>query len=107
MQAFETTGTIDLTDQLTLDQPLQITHPAKVRVIVLLTESENAASNGDPTDLSESQDFSAQSFLSMIDEIRTQVPDEEWKKLPTDLSKYPSTHPLTHSTSATPPATRR
>lgn len=91
MHAFEATGTIDTTGHLTLDQPLQVVHPAKVRVIVLLSEDESeneqVNSHSNQTKLSESQDFSAQSFLSMIDEIRAQVPDEEWKKLPTDLSK--------------------
>lgn len=86
MQAFEVTGIIDPTGRLTLDQPLKITYPARVRVIVLLSD-ENVSSNGNSTERSHSQDFSAQSFLSMIDEIRAQVPDEEWKKLPTDLSK--------------------
>ncbi|MGJ3247084.1 MAG: hypothetical protein ACFE0I_13555 [Elainellaceae cyanobacterium] len=81
------TGTIDPTGRLTLDQPLQVAYPARVRVIVLLSEDENTSSNGDQTNATESQEFSAQSFLSMIDEIRDQVPDEEWKKLPTDLSK--------------------
>lgn len=84
MQAFETTGTIDQTGRLTLDQPLQIAHSAKVRIIVLLSENVNADSA--QTEPSE-EDFSAQGFLNMIDEIRAQVPDEEWKKLPTDLSK--------------------
>jgi hypothetical protein len=87
MQAFETTGTIDPTGRLTLDQPLQVANSAKVRVIVLLSEDEAISSNGDRTEASDSQDFSAQSFLSMIDEIRAQVPEEEWKKLPIDLSK--------------------
>jgi hypothetical protein len=87
MQAFETTGTIDPTGRLTLDQPFQVAHPAKVRVIVLLPEENTVSSNGDQTEASEPQDFSAQSFLDMVDEIRAQVPDEEWKKLPTDLSK--------------------
>jgi hypothetical protein len=87
MQAFEVTGTIDPTGQLRLDQPLQVAQSAKVRVIVLLSEDENGSSNNNPTELSESQNFSADSFLSWIDEIRAQVPDEEWKKLPTDLSK--------------------
>lgn len=85
MQAFETTGTIDPTGQLTLDQPLQIAQSAKVRVIVLLAENETVSSNRAQEAFEE--DLSAQSFLSMIDEIRAQVPDEEWKKLPTDLSK--------------------
>jgi hypothetical protein len=87
MQAFEATGTIDAQGQLLLDQPLQVAHPRRVRVIVLLSEGESVSPNGNQTEPSESQDFSAQSFLSMIDEIRAQVPDEEWKKLPTDLSK--------------------
>jgi hypothetical protein len=86
MQAFEVTGTIDPAGQLTLDQPLQVTHPGRVRVIVLLSD-ENVSANGNSTERSHAQDFSAQSFLSMIDEIRAQVPDDEWKKLPTDLSK--------------------
>ena len=92
MQAIEATGTIDAQGQLSLDQPLQVTHPGKVRVIVLLPEGDRAGfngdqSNGDQPELSDSQDDSAQSFLGMIDEIRAQVPDEEWKNLPTDLSK--------------------
>ena len=87
MQAIEATGTIDAQGHLSLDQPLQVTHPGRVRVIVLLPESDRAGFKGDQTELSESQDASAQSFLDMIDEIRAQVPDEEWKNLPTDLSK--------------------
>jgi hypothetical protein len=87
MQAFEVTGTLNSTGQLILDQPLQVAHPGRVRVIVLVSDSENVSSNSDQTDPSESQNFSAQSFLNMIDKIRAQVPDEEWKKLPTNLSK--------------------
>ncbi|MBD2071294.1 hypothetical protein H6F93_27900 [Leptolyngbya sp. FACHB-671] len=78
MQAFEATGTIDPTGRLMLDQPLQVTQSAKVRVIVLVSEDENVASSGNQTEVSESQDFSAQSFLNMIDEIRAQVPAEEY-----------------------------
>ena len=91
MQAIEATGTIDAQGHLSLDQPLQVTNPGRVRVIVLLPDDRvgfnGDQSNGNPTELSDSQDDSAQSFLGMIDEIRAQVPDEEWKKLPTDLSK--------------------
>ena len=92
MQAIEATGTINAQGQLSLDQPLQVANPGRVRVIVLLSEDERAGSygdqpNGGQREQAESQDFSAQSFLSMIDEIRAQVPDKEWKKLPTDLSK--------------------
>ncbi len=87
MQAIEATGTIDAQGHLSLDQPLQVTNPGRVRVIVLLPEGDRAGFNGDPTELSDSQDDSAQSFLGIIDEIRAQVPDEEWKNLPTDLSK--------------------
>lgn len=87
MQAIEATGTIDAQGQLSLDQPLQITYPARVRVIVLLSDGEGANPESGGVEQIDAQDFSAQSFLSMIDEIRAQVPDEEWKKLPTDLSK--------------------
>ena len=92
MQAIEATGTIDAQGQLSLDQPLQVTNSARVRVIVLLPEGNRAVfnsdpSNGNPVESSESQNDSAQSFLRLIDEIRAQVPDGEWKKLPTDLSK--------------------
>jgi hypothetical protein len=53
MQAIEATGTIDDQGQLLLDQPLQIAHLGKVRVIVLLSESEHIdfhrdQSNDDP-----------------------------------------------------------
>jgi hypothetical protein len=37
-KAIETTGTIDAKRQLVLDEPLPIVGPARVRVIVLLTE---------------------------------------------------------------------
>lgn len=87
MQAIEATGRIDAQGRLSLDQPLQVTHPAKVRVIVLLSDDERTNSEDDAVDPIDLQNFSAQSFLSMINEIRAQVPDEEWKKLPTDLSK--------------------
>lgn len=86
MQAIEVTGTVDAQGQLFLDQPLQVTHSAKVRVIVLLSENENMNVEGNEVE-NDSQDFSAQSFLNMIDEIRAQVQGEEWKKLPTDLAK--------------------
>lgn len=49
-------------------------------------EDQNVSVNGNSTEQSNSKDFSAQSFLGMMDEIRAQVPNEEWKKLPTDLS---------------------
>ncbi len=86
MQAIEANGTIDAQGQLSLDRPLQIAHPTRVRVIVLLSDDEGTNPEGNGVEQIDDQDFSAQSFLSMIDEIRTQVPDKEWKKLPTDLS---------------------
>ncbi len=97
MQAIEASGTIDAQGQLSLDHPLQSAHPGKVRVIVLLADNERAdlsdalpngnAAHGASIAATASEDFSAHSFLSMIDEIRAQVPAAEWKKLPTDLSK--------------------
>jgi hypothetical protein len=50
MQAFEVTETLNSTGQLTLDQPLQVAHPGRVRVIVLVSDRENVSSNGDRTD---------------------------------------------------------
>lgn len=87
MQAIEAIGTIDAQGHLLLDQPLQVTHSGKVRVIVLLTNDEGTTPDENGADPTNSQDFSAQTFLQMVDEVRSQVPPEEWKKLPTDLSK--------------------
>ncbi|MBW4570300.1 MAG: hypothetical protein KME31_20410 [Tolypothrix carrinoi HA7290-LM1] len=33
------------------------------------------------------QNVSSQSFLDLIDEISLQIPQEEWAKLPSDMSK--------------------
>ena len=33
------------------------------------------------------QNVSSQSFLDLIDEISLQIPEEEWTKLPSDMSK--------------------
>jgi hypothetical protein len=40
MNAIEATGTVDAQHQLRLDEPLPITGPSRVRVIVLVPESE-------------------------------------------------------------------
>jgi hypothetical protein len=32
--------------------------------------------------------LSSESFLDFIDEISMQIPQEEWEKLPTDMSKH-------------------
>jgi len=40
MKAIETTSTINEKGQLTLDQPLTITQPQSVRVIVLMSDNE-------------------------------------------------------------------
>jgi len=49
MKAFETTATINESGQLTLDQPLGVTKPQHVRVIVLMTEDEEEEPDPDET----------------------------------------------------------
>jgi hypothetical protein len=98
MQAFEVTGTIDPTGRLRLDQPLQVSQPGRIRLIVLLEEpNNNLSTHREPqTDLTPSTDseespFSfdpnAQPIWELAAEISAQVPDEEWAKLPTDLAR--------------------
>lgn len=94
MQAFEATGTIDAQGQLSLDQPLQVTHPSRVRIIVLLTESSNQTSEQTQPDLASHQTvpetdqaFDTRPIWERVADISTQMPAEEWAKLPKDLSK--------------------
>ena len=49
MRAVEVTGTIDEKGQLSLDKPLEVTIPSRVRVIVLFSESTDELEN-DPDD---------------------------------------------------------
>ncbi len=51
MKAFETTATINESGQLTLDKPLGVTKPQHVRVIVLMTEDEEADPDETPTEV--------------------------------------------------------
>jgi hypothetical protein len=98
MQAFEVSGTIDPTGRLILDQPLQVSHPGRIRLIVLLDEPDNNPASNQPTSTfaqlineSEPHQFSfdpdAQPIWELVAEISAQVPDEEWAKLPTDLAR--------------------
>jgi hypothetical protein len=89
MQAIEAIGTIDAQGHLSLDQPLQVTHPGKVRVIVLLADNEGTTPEGNGAAQTESsqQSPSLPPFLQFIEEISAQIPAEEWEKLPSDLSK--------------------
>jgi putative sterol carrier protein len=41
MKAIETTATLTENGQLTLDEPLSLTHPNRVRVIVLIPEDDS------------------------------------------------------------------
>ncbi|MBE9180092.1 hypothetical protein IQ268_16090 [Oculatella sp. LEGE 06141] len=43
MQAIEVTGTVDEAGMLFLDQPLHVSAPGRVRVIVLFSESDDLA----------------------------------------------------------------
>jgi len=98
MQAFEVSGTIDPTGRLTLDQPLQVSHPGRIRLIVLLEESDNNTVSDQsatppnqifshPTRQQFTFDPNAQPIWELAAEISAQVPDEEWAKLPTDLAR--------------------
>ncbi len=99
MQAIEITGTIDAEGRLFLDQPLQVSHSGRVRVIVLLEDSESASSHEQPTPTpAESRDQKstnsqysfdrdAPPIWELVAQISAQVPDEEWEKLPTDLAR--------------------
>lgn len=98
MQAFEVTGTIDPAGRLTLDQPLQVSHPGRIRLIVLLEESDNnpvndsltqadTISSTESTTNQYSFDPDAQPIWELVAEISAQVPDEEWAKLPKDLAR--------------------
>lgn len=89
MQAIEAIGTINAQGQLSLDQPLQVTHPGKVRVIVLLTNDEGTTPEDNGADQTESSQKlpSLPPFLQFVEEISAQIPKEEWEKLPSDLSK--------------------
>ncbi|UBF27154.1 hypothetical protein K9N68_04085 [Kovacikia minuta CCNUW1] len=98
MQAFEATGTINTAGRLTLDQPLKIPHPGRIRLIVLVEESgSNPASSQLVQTETEASSESASNQLSfdpdaqpiweLVAEISAQVPDEEWAKLPTDLAR--------------------
>ena len=50
MKAIETTATINESGQLTLDKSLGVTKPQRVRVIVLLTEEDEADPDETPTE---------------------------------------------------------
>ncbi|MBW4691266.1 MAG: hypothetical protein KME27_05810 [Lyngbya sp. HA4199-MV5] len=93
MQAIEATGTIDAYGQLALDQPLQVAHPGRVRIIVLLTDSSNQLPEQTQPDapssqpVQESQPLDSRPIWERVADISAQVSPEEWAKLPKDLSK--------------------
>jgi hypothetical protein len=94
MQAIEATGTINAQGQLFLDQPLQVNHPTRVRVIGLLTEASNQTSEQIQLDLASHQTVpetdqasDTRPIWERVADISAQVPLEEWAKVPKDLSK--------------------
>ncbi|NJP11469.1 MAG: hypothetical protein HC866_19975 [Leptolyngbyaceae cyanobacterium RU_5_1] len=94
MQAIEATGTINAQGQLSLDQPLQVNHPTRVRIIVLLTEASNQTSEQIQPDLASYQTVpetdqapDTRPIWERVADISAQVPPEEWAKVPKDLSK--------------------
>jgi hypothetical protein len=99
MQAIEVTGTIDENGRLILDRPLQLPHPSRVRILVLLEDSNHLItgtqetqpqiSSGEQSPETErfSFDPNAIPIWELAAEISAQVPEEEWKKLPSDLAR--------------------
>jgi hypothetical protein len=49
MKAIETTATLTENGQLTLDEPLTLTHPRRVRIIVLIPEDEESEDDSNET----------------------------------------------------------
>ena len=97
MQAFEASGMIDPSGRLILDQPLQVSHPGRIRLIILFEEYSNNSADGSLTS-TEAESLNkpetqflfnpdAQPIWELVAEISAQVPDEEWEKLPTDLAR--------------------
>jgi hypothetical protein len=84
MQAIETTGTIDIDGQLQLDQPLHGMQPGRVNVFV---SSAEPAATAERSIEEPAFDPDVAPIWELAAEISAQVPDEEWKKLPTDLAK--------------------
>jgi hypothetical protein len=94
MQAIETTGTINALGQLSLDQPVAVDRPTRVRVIVLLTEASNQTSEQAERNLAchqtvpeTDQSPDIRPIWERVVDISAQVPPEEWAKVPKDLSK--------------------
>lgn len=98
MQAFEVTGTIDPTGRLILDQPLQVSHPGRIRLIVLLEESDSHPSTHQVTQTETplanksatnqpAFDPNAIPIWELAAQITASVPAEEWAKLPPDLAQ--------------------
>jgi hypothetical protein len=87
MQTIEATGAIDAQGQLTLDHPLQVTQPSRVRVIVVITESQEQPVSVVNPDLAHPPTPHTRPIWERVANISAQVPLEEWAKLPKDLSK--------------------
>lgn len=51
MKAFETTATVNESGQLTLDKSLGVTKSQRVRVIILMTEDDEADPDETPTEI--------------------------------------------------------
>jgi hypothetical protein len=85
MHTIEATGAIDAQGQLTLDHPLQVTQPGRVRVIVLITESQEQPVSPVNPDLANRPH--SRPIWERVADISAQVPLEEWETLPKDLSK--------------------
>ena len=99
MQAIEVTGKIDENGQILLDCPLKIPHPSHVRILILLEDSHNLitgtqeaqlqtlSSEQSPETHQFSFDSDAPPIWELAAEISAQMPEEEWKKIPSDLAR--------------------
>lgn len=99
MQAIEVTGKIDENGRILLDRPLKIPYSSHVRLLILLedspdliagtqeTQSQTLSSEESPETRQLSFDSDALPIWELAAEISAQVPEEEWKKIPSDLAR--------------------
>lgn len=103
MQAFEITGTVDASGQLTLDHPLKGSHSGRFRMIILLEDLDRPCFDNASIPISPdlNLDFSledayladsilapnAQPVWDQLADIFAQFPEEEWMQLSRDLAR--------------------
>jgi len=90
MQAFETTGTIDTRGQVAFDQPLPVSRPARVRMILLFEEGSSARplrpspSSFGVTPSARSRRIDSaemQQLWELLADMFAEEPEEDWTQL--------------------------